>query len=684
MNNHRALLVAIIVSLCSNVLFQNLSAQVNETKDSLKVTGFFDISNRYLDINTDTARIFARKGIDMSQKLKYERGKGKGYFYIALSYDIDNEYDSSIVYYHKSLMIYQKINAAKSCAVTLSNLGKIYLKKGNVGEAFKAYNDALPFFESINHKEGIGRTYFNIGVVFKSTGNYEAAIDHFFKALTISELIKDTLKTTTTLKEIGNVYFRQRKYDKAIYYYSKALGILEKKPATQDKSNIAGLKCCLGASYADSGNFGRAAKNYNQAYFIYEMVHDKAGMANVLLNIGELNNKQKKYKEALMYNARSLEISKRHNDTYSIAYALYTRGSIYRGMDLYSQALIMLNDAMVRAEKLKDKYLMGLIMQEMSVVYDTLMDYKNAYKYFKLHKAIEDSLSNDEVTRKITTMELQYSFDKKQKTLKFAQEQKEILYKAQLKRQRLIVKALIITSILLTLLVFTGFAYYSAREKAKLHALETELNKNIQQTLSQQMNPHFIFNCLNSIKALIMENRNDETEIYFGVFTNLMRKNLEYSQSPVISIKDEVDALKLYVELEKLRFKDKFTFRTNIDEDIDIYNYKIPSLLLQPFVENAILHGIRNKESHGNISLELRLNESEIQCFIDDDGVGRGQGQNTTASNHKSYGMALTKKRLELIFQLYGKAKGLTIIDKKDQQGIPEGTRIEFGIPIIV
>jgi sensor histidine kinase YesM len=417
---------------------------------------------------------------------------------------------------------------------------------------------------------------------------------------------------------------------------------------------------------------------------MYKKYQNKPGMANILLNLGELNNKRGHYDKALKFNVESYKISQQLNDPYSIAFTLYNRGSIYRGMKQYDKSLIISKDALNRAKKLKNMPLMKYIAEEMSIAYDTLRDYKNAYKYHKLLKTISDSLSNDEITRKITTLELQYEFDKKQKIAEFAQKQREIIYEARLKRQRIMVKAFLLSASLLVLLLFTGFSYYRIKQKAKLRGLEIDLNRSIQQALSQQMNPHFIFNCLNSIKALILDKKVDDAEKYFGVFANLMRKNLEYSQYPAIPIKKEIETLKLYVELEQLRFKNMFEFNTIIDEEIDQLSYKIPSLLLQPFVENAIIHGIKNKTEEGSISLELVLNNNEIFCSIDDNGVGRQQpNENSTNKNHKSYGTLLTKRRLELIYQLYGNAHGLSIIDKKNPNGTAAGTRVEFGIPII-
>jgi tetratricopeptide (TPR) repeat protein len=628
--------------------------------------------------------MYANKGITLSQTLKYNKGVGTGYFYIALSYDIDNQLDSGIYYYKKSLDIYKAIKAYKSCAITLSNLGELYFKKGNIDEAYKSYTESIPFFENINAREGIARTYFNIGIIFKLNGNYQTGTEYFFRALTISESIHDTIKIALTYQEIGNIYLRQKNFDKTKYYYEKALQTITSSHSNYLLNITAGLKSNLGKANEESGAYDQAFDNYNNALALYEKIANKAGIAKTLLNIGELFNKQKQYQKALAYNTKSQAVAESLNDPYINAFTVYNQGSIYRGLKQYDKSLKLFQEALKKAKDIKDKNLTKSIVEELSLTYEATGNYKNAYIHYKQYKTLNDSLYNDEVTRRITTNELQYEFDKKQKAIAFVQQQKEMLLDAKLKKQRLIVKVIIILSFLLILLLFTGFGYYRSRQLAKFRTLEIELNRTIQQALSQQMNPHFIFNCLNSIKALIIENKTEETEKYFTIFANLMRRNLEYSQHPAISINDEIEALQLYVKLEQLRFKNKFTFATEIDPEIDQYTCKIPSLLLQPFVENAIIHGFKNKDK-GAVMVSMTLKENEILCSIEDNGSGRKlENENTKSGKHKSYGTILTKKRLELINQLYGDAKELNIIDKKDSTGNPAGTCIEFGIPIII
>ena len=671
-----------LVLYCGNVF-----AEKNDgyKKDSLELSEIYIKSKQFLETNTDSARVIAIKGIKFSRKINNIKGAGDGFFYIALSYDIDNITDSAIAYYSKSLSFFKKINSHKACAVTLCNLGDIYLRDSKIDMALSSYNFALQYFEIIKFNEGISRINFNLGIIFKLTSNYQKACDYFFIVLKNSESLRDTFKMALTYREIGNIYFLQKKYFRSNYYYSKALKIIGKIESNKYLNLIADLKCNLGCSYENLEDFNSAMKVYSEAIIIYQKIHNFQGEGTVYLNQGELMNKMKKHIEALKYNSKSLEIFNKINDQYSIAYTNYNRGSIFRGMNLYDSALHLFNKALIEAKQISDKNLIKSIIEESSMAYEAIGDYKKAYKNLMLFKTLSDSLYNDEITRKITTIELQYDFYKKQKNIETLQKQKDFVNNLKLKKKETILKTSILFFVLVLLLFFTGFGYYRNKQLAKIKGMELELNRSIQQALSQQMNPHFIFNCLNSIKALILDNKIEETEKYFGVFTSLMRKNLEYSQVPSISVKDEIDALKLYVEIEKLRFNNQFVFVTNIDEDLDQCACKIPSLLLQPFVENAIIHGLRTKIGQGMITVSIILSGKEILCSIDDNGVGRDSLLgNNNENKHKSYGIAITKRRLALIYKLYGNATELVVFDKKSPDGTSIGTCVKFGIPIIL
>ena len=230
-------------------------------------------------------------------------------------------------------------------------------------------------------------------------------------------------------------------------------------------------------------------------------------------------------------------------------------------------------------------------------------------------------------------------------------------------------------------LIYFLFHYVKGvrREEQLKTAYQLQMTEMEAKALRAQMNPHFIFNCLNSIKSLIQEDQKDKSVAYLNTFSKLIRTLFNNADKREISLYDEIETCKLYLELEAMRFDAKFSYDINIDNTIDLKSVKVPALIIQPFIENAIWHGIVPHNTEGNISLHVVRNNRSIEIVIDDDGIGReASQQNRSASSisHQSKGVNLTQSRLELNNLLQQRKAELEIIDKKDAKGIATGTTV--------
>jgi ligand-binding sensor domain-containing protein len=231
------------------------------------------------------------------------------------------------------------------------------------------------------------------------------------------------------------------------------------------------------------------------------------------------------------------------------------------------------------------------------------------------------------------------------------------------------------------------------REKAesllreKENAFRRKLAETEMAALRAQMNPHFIFNCLNSIKLYTEENDIGTASFYLTKFSRLIRRVLENSRSEKITLENELDALELYIQMEAMRFKEKVRYRIQVDEEIDLQFMCIPPLLLQPFVENAIWHGLMHKPEGGLIEIRLSVLEGDLLCVvIEDNGIGRDRAaalKSKSATQHKSLGMQVTSERIEAINHLYHIETKVGIEDLKDAQGRPCGTKVQLDIPMV-
>ena len=243
--------------------------------------------------------------------------------------------------------------------------------------------------------------------------------------------------------------------------------------------------------------------------------------------------------------------------------------------------------------------------------------------------------------------------------------------------------ASLIGAISLLIYLIVKLRVRSVRKQERLKAAhEKELLALEAKALRAQMNPHFIFNCLNSIKSLIQDDQKDKSVTYLTTFSKLIRTLFNNADKKEISLYDEIETCKLYLQLEAMRFDAKFSYSVNIDESIDLKSIQVPALIIQPFIENAVWHGIVPKGS-GNISLSVIKNNGTVEILIDDDGIGReASRQNKAASNiaHQSKGVNLTQSRLELDNLLQQRQAKLEIIDKKNENGIETGTTVTIKI----
>jgi ligand-binding sensor domain-containing protein len=221
------------------------------------------------------------------------------------------------------------------------------------------------------------------------------------------------------------------------------------------------------------------------------------------------------------------------------------------------------------------------------------------------------------------------------------------------------------------------------KEKADIQILIAELEAK---ALRAQMNPHFIFNALNSIQFYILKNENKIAHSYLAKFAKLMRNILEYTKEEFIVIEKEIESLKLYIELEKLRFSDKFEFEINLDPEIMIHYHRIPTMILQPFIENAIIHGIAPlKDRKGKLILAINKIENQIICKIEDNGVGRLKSSSINKKKehyHQSYGLSITKERTEKLKQLHQIVTKIYIEDKTEKEHQETGTVVTIILPL--
>ncbi|KAA5821396.1 tetratricopeptide repeat protein [Algibacter amylolyticus] len=489
--------------------------------------------------------------------------------------------------------------------------GLLYFEKGQILghlekdiEAIASFKKALVAFEKESNKKYIAKTNMLLGDSEAFLSNNEKALQHIEKALSIFKDIEDKKGEAKALNSLGHIAFQYENYKKSIAYVKKAaeiqLQIDEKEELSASYNNI-------GYILEQSGDLINASEYYQKAIDLNK-------------NINRLNSSPLR----------------------NLGYVFFMQNQFKKCDSLYLKALKIEEEA-GRLSIQKEIY--GVLLE--SAIKNKSFD--AATLYITKRDSINERLVTSENKEKIKLIEDQYNLITKEKEL------------IQAKKNN--TKNKLIFTILAGTLLFLGLFLIQKHRNSKLK-LEQEKLVLEQKVLRTQMNPHFIFNALTAIQKTIFDNDPIKSTSYLSRFAKLIRQNFEFVNKKEILLSEDLDALKNYIETQQLRFSNKFDYAINIHDGIDPTFVKIPPMLLQPFVENAIEHGLKPKTEKGTLEINI-TNNSNVFCFkIIDDGIGINNQESKTNREHA---IDIFKKRLSL--RKLGEEKQFSMTSNKVKTG---------------
>jgi len=510
----------------------------------------------------------------------------------------------------------------------------------NTKEAEKYAKQGLILSIQLDYLKGMGMSYGNIGNCAQINGDYPKALENYIRALQIFKKMGNRKGIAKFTGNIGDIYLMQKKYDDALKYHKEALQL---KKNLGDKVTIVYNYQSLGTIYHYKNDKQNALENYKLALEIANETGEKNVQGSVNNGIAAIYFEEGNFEEALKGYQNVLKIFSSNNKyKRGISAVLHNIARVYRAMGKYPDAIKELNTSLSIALEIGSVEDIMQAYSGLNMTYYQTGDIKNAYSALKSYIVYKDSLFNENTQNYINELQEKYEAEKRdQMILNLTVERDSLQAKANLRN------LLLGSSVgLLVLIVFILVLYIRNRKTKELkRRIELE-----QRALRVQMNPHFIFNSLNSIQRMFIEGNQDLANDYMGDFGELLRKILENSGKSVISLKDELDTLKLYLDLEIIRTDDMIEYSFDIDPEIDQLNIFVPPLIIQPFVENAIWHGILPKEEKGTIKIELKwLSTDMLLCAVTDNGIGIEQSMlNKGPNKHKSKGMKITEERLRV------------------------------------
>jgi len=514
-------------------------------------------------------------------------------------------------------------------------LAKYYLRTGLFQSSMKFLDASIDLAKEKGLKGVVQMAYQTKADVLEAAKDLNGVIKNLELMIDAATAEKDTLSLEIGLRRLGTIY-AERKRD-----FRLCDSLLRRC-----------VEISLASGHKSATAFSLANLGWN--YYLGKM-YDSS------LNI---------YKRSIRYGSPDVPGS--------FANSLGNIGTIYRDLGQYEQALSFYRKSIEDAGKVNDFYNLSWVYNDMSKLYLRTGDTANAYKNFVLFKTYSDSLLIRTNSQGLTDARIRYEAD--------AHNKEVALLSLRLKNNRTLTIGYTIFVVLGLVIGFLTIRSSKIQAKRRISEMNHRISEITQANLRQQMNPHFIFNTLNSIQYYMYQHDKLATNNYLTKFSTLMRKVLENSQHTSVPLSDELDALKLYLELECLRFKDKFDYRITLDDEIDPMLFKVPTMLIQPFVENSICHGLMAKEGKGSVRIDMKLGKGQIICTIEDNGIGREAAQERKkkkATNHNSLGTQIVSSRLDLVNSLYGTSLKTVYTDLKNDKDEPVGTRVEIHIPIM-
>jgi tetratricopeptide (TPR) repeat protein len=609
-----------------------------------------------------------------------DSNKAKVIYRIADAYTRINP-DSSLAYSTIGLTLVQKLNWGKGIGAFNIAFGNVYSDKSDYKRALKYYQEAYKISMRVNNLKNAASSLINIGSTYQRMGNFPMSIKYSFKALKIAEQIKAEAFIAILNNNIANIYHTQHDFKKALSYNFKALASYQKMG---DQKGIAQVYKSIGNSYHERKNLSIALNYYTRSIEIYRTLGDKLAEAEILSQIALIYDTN--YDKKLGYMLKAEALFNGISPTYIMAitnvgniggtYAdvfigrKLEYGKTYQNIpDNYpaiaQKALLYLNKAVKLSTDAGDSDNLGYFSDELAQLQERLGDYKNALHNYRQSRAINDSLYSQENKNKIANMSAEFIFQKKENA--YLQQQQVTKFRF---RQMLLYAALGIVLVSLILMFFLNRARLGqlklknelqrreAEERTKELLHQNKLSETELRAIRAQMNPHFIFNVLNSIESYILDNDPRTASRLVQKFATLSRLILENSTQSMVVASREWRALQLYTELEAMRFNNQFDYSFEFDPVIDLNAIMLPPMLVQPLIENAIHHGLRNLlRADGRVEIRLTQTDHELIFTVYDNGIGIQEAakfRSRSAVKIQSIGLTAIRERVDLINAMNG------------------------------
>ncbi|MGN7514190.1 MAG: tetratricopeptide repeat-containing sensor histidine kinase [Allomuricauda sp.] len=642
------ILFFLLVHICSAQTkeIDSLRNLLETADDTTQVTILRLLGIKFRFIDKENAVAYGLQSLEKSKEIEFATGKANALYSLGLTHGMTDNYARSLEYLNKCLPVANQNKDHSMVCDIYNSLGIVYKRIGDYPASQESYLNSLKIIDSFDLKRNAASVYNNLGVLYDLMDEKDKAIASYKKALeTYNGPDREAMQNDVEAN-IAVMDFTDGNYRAALDKFLKIVPYWE-----QQKNNIKlfDLYSNIGDCYLQLEQWELSQEYLLKALDLAKQLSLEQGKAVVYYNLANLMFHQKKFDRAIVYSNKNIEVLKGLQGAYEKKREAHEKAfEIYNTIDQFEKAIFHSNQAM-------------------------------AYK---------DSLMNETKVKEIQNLQIKHEVYLKDKEIK-ENELELALLNTRVESNK---KRIIYLAIISALFMFSAsLLYYRYRNKRKSNTILREKNTLISEQkqvieemnvelekrmLRAQMNPHFIFNSLSSIQHLINSDNKKGALIYLSKFSKLLRQVLESSINVSLVLREEIELLKIYIELEALRFDDSFSYSFDIDENLDLDKYEIPMLLVQPYIENAIVHGLMPKKGSKHLTITFNDKGNHMECVIEDNGLGIIKSNAAKDHNRISRGMYLTEKRINAL-------KGFSNQDlvKVENLNNNTGTRVTILIP---
>jgi tetratricopeptide (TPR) repeat protein len=633
----RAFYIIVFGLVCTTAMCQldSLAWLDNQPDDTIKVNLLIRFSKSFRETDFNKTLQLGNTAKSLSKRIGFTKGLFKANHNLCIIYTNHDQFGQGLKIIEEMIALADSLHNTPELIKAKFRLAKTNHFIGADFKSIKIYHEIMELLPQSVKNESLARCYWEMADCYSYMNEYKMAEDNATKALEFYSKTADHDAVMRLYITLGELRELQNQHVDASNNFKKAMTVLEQHTEIQYWRHFKSyIQVRWAISALNNNQIQIAFDLYNQALKVLkdDETVSKSTYALCMAGLGEVYLKRMEYSKAINH--------------------FETATAYYEEIKYYKPVLVNVYEKLINAYELSESF-------------------KKADETWKRLSILKDSVHARQQKKELMELNIRYQAARNEQQI------------AQLEKEQKFTNAIVLLlgGLVFAVFIFVWFAVRQQRLNYRNEKRELELI-----AMRCQMNPHFIFNCLNSINEFIIRSERELSSNYLSKFAKLIRLILNNSSATYVMFENELSALRFYLELEAMRFDGKFSYKIDVAPEIDSLKIETPSMIIQPYIENSIWHGLQHLSGDGKLLIDFKLKDKYVVCTIEDNGIGRPASSNTiTSKRHRKsveiHGTQIAQDRLHQMVKGGHRKASVTIIDLKSSDGNNCGTKVEVTLP---